>query len=320
MRNLFTTRVKVILVIAALLTAGLAILSGVTNTTVPDLLIKGLLAPVRGAATTLTNAAEKYYGYMFRYEALAAENEVLEARIAEMEDVARQADSVSRENERLRQILELPAAQENYELVDAYIIGRSSTDWENTFTINRGTNSGINQNMCAITATGQVVGLVTEAGTNYAEVTTVLDSTLEISGTISTSGYNGMVRGGYATGTETLLRMNYLPSAAIIRNKDQVVTSGSTVYPRGLIIGSVVDAGYEATGVAKYALLDPAADISSLEQVFIITDYTTDTGTTGSATDSTGSTEATEATAAGTAEPAATVPATTTPTVAGAVG
>ena len=128
MRNLFSTRVKIILVIAALLTAALAILSGITNTTIVDLAVKGVLAPFRAAATALTTTAEKYYGYMFRYEALAAENEVLEQRIAEMEDVARQADSVSRENERLRQALGLKATHEDYVLVDAYIIGWSSSD------------------------------------------------------------------------------------------------------------------------------------------------------------------------------------------------
>ena len=242
--------------------------------------MQGVLAPFRAAGTTLTNTAEKYYSYMFRYEALDAENKVLEERIAQMEDVARQADSVSRENERLRKLLELKATNEDYKLVDAYIIGWSSSDWESTFTINRGTNAGIRENLCAITANGEVVGLVTEVGVNYAVVKTVLDSTLEISGTISTSGYNGMVKGGYTSGNDTLLQMNYLPSDSIIRNKDQVVTSGSTVYPRGLIIGSVVDAGYEETGVAKFALLDPAADINSLEQVFIITAYTTEVVTT----------------------------------------
>ena len=279
MRNLFSTRVKVILVIALLLTTGLMILSGVTNTTPMDLLVQGIMTPFRAAATALTRTAETYYGYMFRYEALAAENEVLQQQIAEMEDVAREADSISRENERLRQALQLQAAHEDYVLVDAYIIGWSSTDWENTLTINRGTAAGIEENMCAVTANGEVVGLVTEAGINYAEVTTVLDSTLEISGTISSSGYNGMVSGGYVEGHETLLQMNYLPSAAIIRNKEQVVTSGSTVYPRGLIIGSIVDAGFEETGIAKYALLDPAAEISSLEQIFIITQYTTEVET-----------------------------------------
>ena len=276
MRNLFSTRVKVILVLAGLLTAALAVFSGVTNTSIPELVVQGVLAPFRATATTQTRTAEKYYSYMFRYEALAAENEVLKAQIAEMEDVARQADSVSRENERLRNALNFQAAHEDYVMVDAYIIGWSTTDWENTLTINRGTNAGITENMCAVTDNGEVVGLVTDVGTNWAEVTTVLDSTLEISGTISSSGYNGMVSGGYVNGHETLLQMNYLPSAAIIRNKEQVVTSGSTVYPRGLIIGSIVDAGFEETGIAKYALLDPAAEISSLEQILIITQYTTE--------------------------------------------
>ena len=57
-----------------------------------------------------------------------------------------------------------------------------------------------------------------------------------------------------------------------------MVTSGSTVYPRNLIVGYVVDAGFDDTGVAKFAVLEPAAEIASLEQVFIITQYTTDTG------------------------------------------
>ena len=276
MRNLFTTKVKIILVIAALLTAGLAIYSGVSNQSLPGVIVQGVLAPFRAAGTALTNTAEKYYSYMCRYEALAAENAVLKEQIAKMQDVARQADAVARENERLRKQRDLKTTHEDYKLVDAYIIGWSSSDWENTFTINRGTNAGIQTNMCAITANGEVVGLVTEAGVNYAVVKTVLDSTLEISGTIATSGYNGMVRGGYIDGNEKLLKMNYLPSSAIIRNQDQVVTSGSTVYPRGLIMGYVVDAGFEETGVAKFALLKSAADIDSLEQIFVITHYTTE--------------------------------------------
>jgi rod shape-determining protein MreC len=82
-----------------------------------------------------------------------------------------------------------------------------------------------------------------------------------------------MVKGGYASGLEGLLRMNYIPTSATIRNRDQVVTAGSTVYPRNLILGHVVDAGFDDTGVAKFALLQPAADMRSLEQVFVVTDY-----------------------------------------------
>lgn len=276
MRQLFSTKIVIVLVLAILLTAGLSVMGSLSNETLPDLAVQGFMAPFRGIVSTFTKTVEKYYSYTFRYEALAAENEVLKAQIAQMEDVARKAESTSRENVRLRQQLDLKATHEDYKLADAYIIGWSSTDYNNTFTINRGTKAGIRANMVAITANGEVVGLVTQAGPNFAVVKTVLDSTLEISATITSSGYNGMVSGGYIDGTETLLRMDYLPSSAIIRNQDQVVTSGSTVYPRGLILGSVVDAGFEQTGVAKYALLDPAADIQSLEQVFILTDYTTE--------------------------------------------
>ena len=276
MRHLFSTKVRIILVIAVLLAAALAIISGLGDQTLPGTATQMLMAPIRSVGNTLTRTAEQYYSYMFRYEALAAENETLKKDIAQMEDVARQADTVSRENARLRALLDLKATHEDYVLVDAYIIGWSSTDWSNTYTINRGTNSGIEENMCAITENGEVVGLITEAGPNYAIVKTVLDSTLEISGTISDSGYNGMVSGGYIDGHNTLLKMEYLPSDSIIRNSDQVVTSGSTVYPRGLIMGYVVDAGFEETGVAKFALLEAAADIDSLEQIFIITKYTTE--------------------------------------------
>ena len=84
MRNLFSTKVKIILVIAALLTAALAIYSGISNQSLPSVIVQGVLAPFRTAGTTLTNTAEKYYSYMFRYEALDAENKVLEERIAQM--------------------------------------------------------------------------------------------------------------------------------------------------------------------------------------------------------------------------------------------
>ena len=280
MKQLFNTKLRIILVLAVLVTAGLSVLSGLTNQSLPDMLIQGALTPFRSAATSFTNTVERYYSYMFKYEALKAENEKLKADLAQMEDTARQADATTRENERLRKMNNLLTSHDSYKTVDAYIIGWSSTDFTNVLTINRGTNAGIETNMCAITENGEVVGLVTQVGPNYAQVKTVLDSTLEISSTISDSGYNGMVSGGYLNGNEKLLRMNYLPSAAIIRNNQQVVTSGSTVYPRGLVVGSVVDAGFEATGVAKYALLEPAADINALEQIFIITSYTTDTGTT----------------------------------------
>jgi rod shape-determining protein MreC len=236
-------------------------------------MVQGVLTPIRAGANALTNQAENIYDYMFRYEALKAENEALREEIAKMREDSNQADFIARENERLRDLLDLKQAQEDFQLVDSYIITRSSTDWNSTFTLDKGSRDGIEVGMVAITANSEVVGVVMETGKNYSVVKTILDSSLEISGIIASNGYSGMVQGGYSTGAEGLLRMNYLPSAAVIRNYDQVVTSGSTVYPRNLILGYVVDADFDKVGVAKYAIIQPAADIANLEQVFIITEY-----------------------------------------------
>ncbi len=273
MKHFFSPRVRVVLLIAVLLAVALTVIGNLTGMSLPDMVVKGVLAPIRTGASKLTDQAEQLYNYMFAYESLEAENAELKEALAQLEEDARLADSVARENDRLRALLGLTEAREDFKLVDSYIISRSSQEWSSTFTINKGTGSGITEGMCAITANGEVVGLVSEAGPNYAVVKSVLDSSLEISATIASSGYNGMVQGGYSTGLAGLLRMDYLPSSAVIRNHDQVVTSGSTVYPRNLIIGHVVDAGFDDTGVAKYALLEPAVNVASLEQVFIVTEY-----------------------------------------------
>ena len=273
MKHFFSNKVRIVLIVAVLLAIAVTVVSSLLGVNLPEMAVKGILAPLRAGASRLTDSAEQLYNYMFKYEALAAENEALKERLAQLEDDARRADSLSRENDHLRSALGMTDANPSWELVDSYVISRSSQDWSSTFTINKGTTSGIKEGMCAITANGEVVGLVSEAGPNYAEVKTLLDSSLEISATISSSGYNGMVQGGYASGQEGLLRMDYLPSSAVIRNNDQVTTSGSTVYPRNLVVGHVVDAGFDSTGVAKYALLRPAVNVGSLELVFIVTEY-----------------------------------------------
>lgn len=276
MRYLFSKKVKIALVVALLLTAGLTVASNLLGTTVGELVVQGILTPLRAGASALTDGAEQIYDYIFKYEQLAAENATLKEELSLAQKDNRDAASIKRENDRLRELLELKKENEDYEWVDGYIIAWDSNDWSHSFTINRGTNSGIEVGMCAITEGGAAVGIVSEVGSNYSVIKSVLDSSLNISATIVSSDYSGIVRGSYATGQINMLRMDYLPSAAVIRNNDQVVTAGSTVYPRNLILGNIVDAKINDNGIAQYAILEPAADFDSLEQVFIITKFSTE--------------------------------------------
>lgn len=273
MKKHWSGRAKLIVALALILAVLTAIASGLFGTTWAEKAVQTVMTPIRGGFSAITRQIERYYNYIFGYESLEAKNDYLERRIIEIEDQVRNADSLERENAYLRELLNLSRQHDDYEFCDAYIVSWDSSSWKSTFTIGKGTNSGLETGMVAVTQYGQVVGLITEIGPNWAVVTTVMDTSLEISASIASSGHTGVVQGAYTSGDEGKLRMIYLPSEAVLRNNDQVVTTGSTVYPKDLIIGYVIDAGYDETGVAKYAILNPAADFDTLEMVFIITNF-----------------------------------------------
>lgn len=276
MKKHFNGRVKLILILAVALAVITAITAAVFGTTFLGNAVQTVLTPIRSGISSVTRQAERYYNYLFGYEALEAENKYLEERIMDVEEDIRNADALARENERLRELLNLQKDNTDYQYCEAYIVSWDSSNWKSTFSIAKGTNAGLEEGMVAVTEYGQVIGLITQVGPNWATLTTILDTSLEISATIASSGHTGVVQGSYTAGEENTLRMNYLPTNVVLRNNDQIVTTGSAVYPKDLIIGYIIDAGYDETGVAKYAKLKPAADFEQLEQVFIITHFTVD--------------------------------------------
>ena len=72
MRHLFSTKVRVILILAVILAAGLTLLSSVSGQTLPDMVVQSIITPIRSGVNSLTTQAEQYYNYMFEYEALKA--------------------------------------------------------------------------------------------------------------------------------------------------------------------------------------------------------------------------------------------------------
>ena len=274
MKKQFSGRVKLIMLLALVLAVVTAIVSALFGATWAQKAVQAVITPIRSGVSSITRQAERYYNYLFGYESLEADNAYLRKRVAEIEDEMRKADSLERENQRYRELLHLKDEHIDYELCDAYINSWDSSNFKSGFSIGKGTNAGLAEGMVVITEYNQVIGIIKEVGPNWANVTTVLDSSLEISASVASSGYTGVVQGSYNEDERGKLRMKYLPSEAVLRNNDQVVTTGSTVYPKGLVIGNVEDAGYDETGVAKFALLTPAADFDNLEQVFVLTQFT----------------------------------------------
>ena len=275
MKRIFTPRVLAVLIAAVALAAILAVSSAVSSgTSFGERAVGTLLSPLKSGVAAITRQAERLYSYFYGYEALEAENRALREQIAGMEEENRAAAELQRENERLRELLNLAAEYEDYQLLPAYITGWDSTDYRSSFTIGRGSGSGLELGMCAVTEYGEVIGLVTDLGPNWARVTTVLDANLQISAQISGSSYTGVAQGTLQTGLTGDLRLDYLSADAVLKVDDLVVTAGSDRYPKGLTLGRVVSFGLSESGTDQYAALTAAVDFGSLEQVFLITEYT----------------------------------------------
>ena len=265
---------KTILIAALVVAILAAIVLGLSSgTSLFENAVGSVLSPVRAGMAAIDRQFEKYYNYLFQYAKLESDNAALQSKVLSMEEDIRTVEELQRENERYKALLQLSESHEDYSYVSSYITSWNSSDYKSEFTIGKGTNYGLEPGMCAITENGQVVGLITSVGLNWATITTIMDSSLEISASIASSGYNGVVQGTFLPDGSSILRMNYLLTDAVIKNQDQVVTTGSTLYPRGLLLGYITNASLDETGVAKYATLDPSCDLSRLEQVFIITNY-----------------------------------------------
>ena len=166
-RKFWSTKVKTILILALIL-AVLATVIGavVSGTPFFSNVVGTILSPIRSGIAAIDRQAEQYYNYLFSYESLQARNAELEKRILEMQEDVRNAAALQRENEQLRLLLDLVDEHEDYSLVSAYIISWNASNYRSAFTIGKGTNSGLEAGMCAITENGQVIGLVTEVGAN----------------------------------------------------------------------------------------------------------------------------------------------------------
>lgn len=276
MKNFFTTKVKIIMVIAALaaiLTVGSMILRPGRATLLSNV-VSMVVNPLKNGVTILVDKAEQLYDYIFAYEKLQAENDHLREQMANMNQDIRESQTYKEENERLRSLLTLAEKNTDYVLEIANVVSWDSGGYGNAITISKGSSAGLEEGMCAITESGQVVGLISEVGTNWATVTTILDTTSEIGAYIFGSGYTCIAQGDFELMNQGYLRASYLASDATIRNSDQVLTSGDgDIYPPGLLVGTVSDVGEDETNVAKYAVIAPTVDLSGVVQVFVIKSY-----------------------------------------------
>ena len=232
-------------------------------------------SPIQKVLSSAVNWFDSMYGYLYEYDSLMAENESLRSQLADAQKSARDGIEASEENTRLRKLLDLREKHTDYVMESCKVVLWSSSNWSSAFTISKGSSSGIELGDPVITEYGAVVGQITELGTNWATVSTVIDVDMSVGAFVGATGNSGMVVGEYSFMRDKTAKLTYLADGAQIFVGDDVLTSGSGgAFPAGLMIGTLTAVQTEAGGQIEYGIVEPQANLDSLVQVFVIKDFT----------------------------------------------
>lgn len=197
----------------------------------------------------------------------------MQALQAELEQL-RQKDvnttEILAENARLRTLLDYKKSVPQFDFVTAQVIARDPGTWTSVLVINRGSADGIAKDMVVVTAQG-LVGNVVTVYNNAAKVQLILDPRSAVGCLVQRpeSRVAGIVEGS-AYNSNAPRMVNIARDADVIKG-DKIVTSGfGGLYPKGLLVGEVVDIVNDEGGLLKYAVLKPAVDFDRLEEVLVI--------------------------------------------------
>lgn len=198
------------------------------------------------------------------------ENEALKAERDKLRQEVLERSEVQAENIRLRAMLDYKRATPQFDTVVAAVVARDPGSWTQTIIINKGSADGVAKDMPVVTAQG-LVGSVVAVHGSTARVQLMLDPRSAVGAIVQRpeSRVAAIVEGN---GNDPFQpKMVNIPRDADIIKGDRIVTSGyGGIYPKGLLLGEVLDVVNNEGGLLKLALVKPAVDFNRLEEVQVI--------------------------------------------------
>ena len=237
--------------------------------------VKTALSPLQGLFTKVTDAVEGFTDYFTEFDRLKAENEQLRAELDELRDRSYRVDEIEEMNEWLYEYIGIVREHTEYDFTVADIVGREVGNYMTVFTLDVGADNGVTANMPVITSDG-IVGYVSEAGKNWCQVRTIIESASSVGAYIERTGEVGLLEGDFNMREEGLCKLTYLSADSSVEVGDRVLTSGlGSIYPRGLVLGIVERIEADEYSRTTVAYVRPAADLEDLSRVMVIKSYET---------------------------------------------
>jgi rod shape-determining protein MreC len=252
---------------------------GRTRLTWPEKFLNDAVGTVQGALYRPVGAVADFFGDLGRLSDVYKENQKLRQTVAQYAQDQIRYNFIEADNVRLQDELAFTEKQKQlyqYRYLIAQVVGSSTNPLEKTIKINLGSRDGIKPQMAVTTKDG-LVGLISRVSefTSTVAPITELDAAspqgVQVAATIFGKEQDSFgIIDSYDLETG-MLQMTKIDENDKMAPGDKVITSGlGNVFPRGVVIGTVMNRQVGDFGLTQKAMVDPAAKFDHLREVFVI--------------------------------------------------
>lgn len=275
MKELFKSRrFKVITGVIALLLAGALICAANgRGETAQSGIIGTIFTPANWLATKISDGITYVFGEATGNAEYLERIDELENQVGSLQDQLADYENLQKQNQLYKNALELKEENPDYTFVEAKAISRDAADIFGSYTINKGTASGIKEGD-AVLYGSYIVGIIDRAYPTYSVVKTILDPDFSVSAYEIVSGEISYVTGRAELAAGGRCILANLDSSTAVTYGSIIATAGiSGRIPEGLIIGTVEEIEEDTASVASYAVIEPGVDVNNISECLVLTGY-----------------------------------------------
>lgn len=235
-------------------------------------LLDTIIAPFKKLAAESKNAIDDYNNRLYKSDEIVQENDRLRDQLNKLRDQLVDYESMKNDNEFYKKFLEIKENNPDFKFCPAFIVSRDPDDEFKGFTVDVGSQDGIELYDPVITDAG-LVGYVTEVGYSSCKITTILSPELTCGAYASRTNDAGVITGTMDFALSGTTKLYNLSRTCTVTVGDIIVTSGSGIFPDRLIIGTISSIKSDPITTALYAEIKPTVDFDSLKNVMILTSF-----------------------------------------------
>lgn len=274
MKDFFsTTRFKILVVIAALM-IGFMIAAVYTQGSASFFsnLVSLITRPAQQLSASISDSTAEFFQKYSDNADLYEENEKLKQEVEELRNQLANYNDMKHENEQFRNIAGMMEQRDDLTLLPSFVLSREENNYYSLI-IDQGSRNGVEYLDPVVSSDGSLIGYVSEVGYSSSRVSTILDIKVNVGSYESQTRETGTVTGSANYATDGYCVMEFLSRDSAIEPDGLVLTSGSGLFPRDLMIGTVVRLEPNPHGTETIAVIKPASDLRTLKDVFVITSF-----------------------------------------------